>query len=119
MKNVKELSASKRKDDFFKSLNLSETTTNNYRSALHSSFLVGILNDEYNTLDPFEIVDVKVLWCLYDQINSHPKNIRNHRAYSAAIMKYIRYLNNGQRIGKRNNSGCYKKDGPRVDEDLD
>lgn len=101
MISVKELSTSRRKDDFYKSLNLSVTTTNNYRSALQSSFLTGVLKEEFNTLDLFEIVDLEELWELYSKINLHPKNIKNHRAYSAAIMKYIRYLNNGQKLGRR------------------
>ena len=33
--------------------------------------------------------------------NLHPKNISNHRIYSCVIMKYIRFLNNGKKIGKR------------------
>lgn len=101
MISVKELSTSRRKDDFYKSLNLSVTTKNNYRSALQSSFLTGVLKEEFNTLDLFEIVDLEELWELYSKINLHPKNIKNHRAYSAAIMKYIRYLNNGQKLGRR------------------
>ena len=101
MKDVKELTASRRKEDFYKSLNLSTTTTNNYRSALQGSFLRGILKKEYYSYDLFEVVDIQVLWDLYCKINLHPKNISNHRAYSAAIMKYIRYLNNGKKIGKR------------------
>lgn len=101
MISVKELPASRRKDDFYKSLNLSVTTTNNYRSAIQSSFLTGVLKDEFDTLDLFEIVDLQKLLDLYSKINLHPKNISNHRAYSAAIMKYIRYLNNGQKLGRR------------------
>ena len=79
MISVKELSTSRRKDDFYKSLNLSVTTTNNYRSALQSSFLTGVLKEEFNTLDLFEIVDLEELWELYSKINLHPKNIKNLR----------------------------------------
>ena len=34
-------------------------------------------------------------------MNLHPKNVEQHRIYSSAIMKYIRYLNNGERYGRR------------------
>lgn len=101
MMDVKQLPTIKRRDDFYKSLNLSVRTTHNYKTAIQSSFLAGVLKDEFNTLDLFEIVDLQKLWDLYSKINLHPKNICNHRAYSAAIMKYIRYLNNGQKLGKR------------------
>lgn len=101
MIDVKKLSASKRRDDFYKSLNLSVRTTLNYRISIQSTFLITILKEEYNVQDLFSIVDLKVLSDLYCKINLHPKNIKNHRAYSAAIMKYIRYLNNGQKLGRR------------------
>ena len=101
MMDIKQLPAIKRKDDFFKSLNLSVRTTHNYKTAIQSSFFTGVLKDEFNTLDLFEIIDLQKLWVLYSKINLHPKNISNHRAYSAAIMKYIRYLNNGKKLGKR------------------
>ena len=109
MKEVRELPASIRKDDFYKSLNLSERTALNYRIAIQSSFLTGFLKDELGTLNLFEIVDLNVLWDLYSKINQHPKNIKNHRAYSAAIMKYIKFLNNGQKLGKRIDSGKPRK----------
>ncbi len=101
MIDVKHLPVNRRKDDFYKSLTLSWRTAHNYKIAIQSSFLTGVLKEEFNTLDLFEIVDLKELWELYSKINLHPKNIKNHRAYSAAIMKYIRYLNNGQKLGKR------------------
>lgn len=101
MSEKKSLTPSRRKADFFESLELSPTTLNNYRSALQSSFLCTLLKEEYNTLDVFEIVDLKELWDIYSKVNLHPKNISNHRAYSAAIMKYIRYLNQGAKIGRR------------------
>lgn len=95
------LTPSRRKTDFFESLSLSATTTNNYRSALQSSFLHEYLKQEFNAYDLFEIVDLETLWQIYSKINLHPKNVSNHRAYSAAIMKYIRYLNSGSKYGKR------------------
>lgn len=101
MKDKKSMPPSRRKLDFYESLNLSDTTTNNYRSALQSSFLLEFLKQEFNTFDLFEIVDLDELWQIYSKVNLHPKNINNHRAYSAAIMKYIRYLNKGCKYGKR------------------
>lgn len=101
MEDKKSFTPSIRKADFFESLNLSTTTTNNYRSALNSSFLLEYLKQEYDTFDLFEIVELDKLWEIYSKINLHPKNISNHRAYSAAIMKYIRYLNKGNKYGKR------------------
>ena len=101
MIDVKELPASRRKDDFFKSLNLSLRTTQNYRTAIQSTFIQGVLKEECNTVDLFDLVDIKVLGDLYGKLNHHPKNIKNHRGYSAAIMKYIRYLNQGVKYGKR------------------
>lgn len=55
-----------------------------------------------------DIVDLDTLWLLYTKINLHPKNISNHRIYSCVIMKYIRYLNKGNRIGKRVDYGKAK-----------
>ena len=98
---MKNTNASIRKASFFEQLPLSETTVSNYRAALNSSFLKDILRSEFEVLDIFEIVDIEDLWKLYSKINLHPKNINNHRAYSAAIMKYIRFLNNGKKYGKR------------------
>lgn len=49
----------------------------------------------------YQITDLETLWKLYSKINLHPINISSHRAYSAAIMKYIRFLNNGEKYGRR------------------
>lgn len=94
-------STSNRKEAFYASLNLSATTVGNYRSAINSSFLTRYLKDKYGTSDLFDFTDLGLLWDIYTDINLHPKNISNHRAYTAAIMKYIRFLNNGQKYGKR------------------
>lgn len=98
------------KDAFFKQLNLSETTTRNYIGAFNSSFLKNILHTEFNIVDIFEITELETLWQIYSKINLHPKNVANHRIYSAAIMKYIRYLNNGAKYGRRID---YKKTGKK------
>lgn len=89
-----------RETDFYAQLNLSSTTIHNYRSALNSNFLKDLLK-KYGLKQLFSITDLELLWKIYSEVNLHPKNIRDHRAYSAAIMKYIRFLNNGQKYGKR------------------
>lgn len=90
-----------RKDQFFEQLNLSENAKRNYRNALNSKYLKEMLKSEYDIESLFEITDLNVLWNFYSLINLHPKNVSNHRAYSAAIMKYIRFLNNGNKYGRR------------------
>jgi len=92
---------SKRKDEFFEQLDLSENAKRNYRNALNSKYLKGMLETECGVDSLFSITDIKTLWSLYSVVNLHPKNISCHRAYSAAIMKYIRFLNNGEKYGKR------------------
>ena len=93
--------ANKRRDDFFEQLNLSQAVSRNYLNALNSSFLKGILYSEYGKTSLFEITDLNTLWDFYTMINVHPKNFRTHRSYSAAIMRYIRFLNNGKKVGRR------------------
>lgn len=100
-----------RKNSFFSQLKLSESASRNYRHALTSSFLKEILTANYNINTIFEVTDIKELWDIYTQVNIHPKNIAQHRAYSAAIMKYIRFLNNGNKYGKR--IDYLKRKGPR------
>jgi len=51
-----------KKVDFFKQLNLSETTTRNYKVAFNSSFLKAILLEEYGIEDLFKVVDLELLW---------------------------------------------------------
>lgn len=89
------------KEDFFKQLNLSETTTRNYKVAFNSSFLKVVLLEECGIEDLFKVIDLELLWKVYSKINLHPKNVANHRIYSAALMKYMKYLNNGVRYGRR------------------
>ena len=91
----------KRANSFFNQLNLSETTTRNYRSALNSIFLKDMLYKEWGLTTVFAITDLESLWQIYSKINLHPQNVSKHRIYSAAIMKYIRFLNQGLRYGKR------------------
>lgn len=90
-----------RKEKFFEQLNLSEAAARNYRNALNSTFLKGKLYSELGVASLFEITDLNTLWDFYTMINVHPKNVSTHRSYSAAIMKYIRFLNNGKKVGRR------------------
>ena len=60
-----------------------------------------MLRLEYGIDSIFEMTDLQDLWDFYSLINIHPKNVSRHRAYSAPIMKYIRFLNNGNKYGKR------------------
>ncbi len=89
-----------RKKRFFESLNVSKNTMRNYRVSINSSLVKQFVKSKkYSSI--FEIDDLNVLWDLYSVLNLHPKNIAAHRSYSAAIMKYIRFLNNGAKIGRR------------------
>lgn len=90
-----------REDDFYAQLDLSKATIHHYKVALNSKFMRVILSERlgYDTI--FAVSNLKLLWELYSVINLHPRNIADHRVYSAAINKYIKYLNNGQKYGKR------------------
>ncbi len=95
------MSTERRMIDFFNQLNVSERTKHNYESALNSRFMKQILSELYGISSIFEITKIDHLWEFYCMINLHPTNIANHRGYSCAIMQYIRFLNNGQKVGKR------------------
>jgi hypothetical protein len=90
-----------RRQLFFSQLNLSESVARNYRNALNSTFLKVTLAEKSNKESLFEITDLEELWNLYSFINLHPRNVANHRVYSAAVMKYIRFLNDGKKYGRR------------------
>lgn len=90
-----------RMTDFYNQLQLSKNSMRNYKNALNSSFMKEQLLKECGETSLFCIVDLDVLWNFYSKINLHPKNIENHRAYSAATMKYIRFLNDGKKYGHR------------------
>lgn len=98
---MKDFNVSKRKASFYEQLSLSKSTIANYKASLNSSFLKDVLKSDFGVLDVFEIIDIEDLWKLYSKINLAPQNIKNHRCYSAAVMKYIRFLNNGIKYGKR------------------
>lgn len=90
-----------RKNQFLSQLTLSDSSIRRYKDALDSPFLVNIIRNEYNVDSIYMIDDLKTLWNLYSMVNLHPTNVRMHRYYSAPIMKYIRYLNGGKKVGKR------------------
>ena len=94
--------AEKRSNDFFAQLDLSPVTLSNYRSALNGRVLKEVLAQvDSSKKSIFEITDLDLLWDIYSKVNVHPSNIKNHRGTSCAIMKYIRFLNNGNKVGKR------------------
>lgn len=94
--------AEKRSNDLYAQLNLSPVTLNNYRSALNGRVLKEVLAEVDDSIESiFEITDLDLLWAIYTKVNVHPSNIKNHRGTSCAVMKYIRFLNNGKKIGKR------------------
>lgn len=91
----------KRTTDFFDQLVLSDAVKRNYRMALNSTFIKENLLKECGETSVFYITDLEVLWQFYSKINLHPKNVGSHRIYSAAVMKYIRFLNDGKKYGRR------------------
>lgn len=86
---------------FYAQLDLSKATIQNYKAAFNSKFLKSVIQEQCNVSNIFEVTDLDVLWKIYTIINQHPINIANHRGHSAAINRYIRFLNNGQKYGKR------------------
>lgn len=100
MKSNKYKNAEERQTAFWEQLEISRSTRNNYNSALKSQFMKDCVA-EYGVESIFEITDLKLLWILYCKINLHPINVKNHRGHSAAVMKYIRFLNDGKKLGRR------------------
>lgn len=88
-------------ESFYGQLPVSQRTKINYKNALNGSFVRGVLRDKCGTDDIFSLVDLQKLWDVYSYINLHETNIKNHRIYSAAVMRYIRFLNNGEKYGRR------------------
>ena len=89
------------KDNFFSQLLVSERTKVNYKVALNSSFLKHVLLEQFGTQSIFSVIDLQKLWEIYSYVNLHDTNVKNHRIYSAAIMRYIRFLNDGKKYGQR------------------
>ncbi len=96
-----DLSANERKQAYEESFTGSEIVKRNYGCALRSTYLSKILEQKCRVKNLFELTDLEVLWDIYSYVNIDDYNIHAHRAYSAAIMKYIKLLNNGQKYGKR------------------
>jgi len=88
-------------DLFYSSLIGSERTVLNYRNAINSSYVRRVLTEFCGTSNLFDLSDLEQLWKVYSFVNLDETNIRNHRFYSAALMKYIRFLNNGEKYGQR------------------
>lgn len=97
-----------REVNFFNQLSLSENTFRSYRAALKSVLLKDVLFKFCNCISIFEITDLDKLWNVYSFLNIHPKNVSSHRCYSAVVMKYIRFLNDGKKYGKRIDYGRKK-----------
>ena len=91
----------KRKNEFLSQLELSSSSKRRYREALDSPFMGNFIRMKLQIDSIYELTDLNKLWDLYSEINLHPENVRMHRYYSAPIMKYIRFLNGGQKYGKR------------------
>ncbi len=90
---------------FFSMLTGSDRTVKNYKAAIGSSYIKNVLTRMYGKSDLFEFTDLEELWKVYCFVNLDDTNIRNHRIYSAAIMKYIRFLNHGEKYGHKRGLG--------------
>ena len=91
-----------RRNDFYNQLEISSATLSNYRASLNGKVLKEILKEVDDSITSiFEVTDLDLLWKIYTKVNIHPSNIKNHRGISCAVMKYIRFLNDGKKIGKR------------------
>lgn len=86
---------------FLSQLAVSDRTRRNYLNAIRSTFLRSILYEYCGTSNLFDIIDIKKIYEVYSVVNIHPRNINNHRNYSAPIMKYICFLNNGRKYGRK------------------
>ena len=106
-------SSRNRERAFLSQLTLSESSMRNYRVALNSTLLKESLESECGVSSLYDITNLDTLWVVYCKINVHPKNVAAHRAYSAAIMKYIRFLNNGEKYGRRIDYKVRKKGRPK------
>lgn len=99
-KSKTRMNAEERRKEFFAQLNVSQATIKNYKFAVDSHFMADCLAEHHvNSL--FEMTGLQQLWELYSYINLHPFNVKYHRAFSTAIMKYIRFMNGGEKYGRR------------------
>lgn len=91
------MNAIEQKQAFLKQLPVSYSTKVHYTTALNSKFLREHVQNKYGVAGIFDITDLEVLRAIYDYINLHPKNIAQHRNISCALMRYIRFLNDGKK----------------------
>ncbi len=91
------MNAIEQKEAFLKQLPVSHSTKVHYTTSLNSKFLREYIHDKYGKESIFEIDDLDVLRTIYDYVNLHPKNITQHRNISCALMRYIRFLNEGKK----------------------
>ena len=95
-----ECDAKTRKEHFFASLTIAEATKRNYKTGLNSTFFKDFLLTRFECKNLFDITDLEKLFEIYTVVNIHPKNEEMHRVCSAAVMKYIRFLNNGKKYSR-------------------
>lgn len=95
-----ECDAKTRKELFFASLTIAEATKRNYKTGLNSTFFKDFLLTRFECKNLFDITDLEKLFEIYKVVNIHPKNEEMHRVCSAAVMKYIRFLNNGKKYSR-------------------
>lgn len=100
--------AKTRKELFFASLTIAEATKRNYKTGLISSFFKDFLATKFKYHSLFEITDLDELFEIYNNVNIHPKNEEMHRVRSAAVMKYIRFLNGGKNTMERKNTSYHE-----------
>lgn len=93
--------ATKRKESFIASLQTTHKRWNNYVLALNSKLVTQILTESFGINNIYEVTDLNKLWEIYTVVNINPQNLATHRLFSSAVMSYIKFLNNGKRIGKR------------------
>lgn len=91
------MTAIEQKQAFLKQLPISHSTKVHYATALNSKFLREHIQSKYGVAGIFDITDLDILRTIYDYINLHPKNIAQHRNISCALMRYIRFLNEGKK----------------------
>ena len=95
-----ECNAKTRKELFLTSLTIAEATKRNYKTGLNSTFFKDFLLTRFDCRNLFDITDLEKLFEIYIAVNIHPKNEEMHRVCSAAVMKYIRFLNNGKKYSR-------------------
>lgn len=98
---IENYDTARRKEQFIASLQTTHKRWNNYVLALNGKFVTQILTESFGINSIFDVTDLNKLWEIYTAVNINPHNLATHRLFSSAIMSYIKFLNNGKRIGKR------------------